>query len=66
MKILIGASHFTKIACRIASKIDILNQLKHVQPQNITLLLYNTIILAQINYMMHIWGLHRKTITQLQ
>ena len=51
---------------RIASKIGILNQLKHVLPQNISLLLYNTIILPHINYMILVWGHHHKTITQLQ
>ena len=59
-------SHVSKIASRIASKIGILNQLKHVLPQNISLLLYNTIILPHINYMILVWGHHHKTITQLQ
>ena len=35
-------------------------------PQNISLLLYNTIILPHINYMILVWGHHHKTITQLQ
>ena len=59
-------SHVSKIASRIASKIGILNQLKHVLPQNISLLLYSTIILPHINYMILVWGHHHKTITQLQ
>ena len=42
-------SHVSKIASRNASKIGILNQLKHVLPHNISLLLYNTIILPHIN-----------------
>ena len=59
-------SHVSKIESRIAGMIDILNQLKHVLPQNISLLLYNTIILPHINYMILVWGHHHKTITQLQ
>ena len=59
-------SHVSKIASRIASKIGILNQLKLVLPQNISLLLYNTIILPHINYMILVWGHHHKSITQLQ
>ena len=58
--------HVSKIASRIASKIDILYQLKHVLPQSISLLLYNTIILPHINYMILVWSHHHKTITQLQ
>ena len=58
--------HVSKIACRNATKISILNQLKHVPPQNISLLSYNTIILPHINYMILIGGHHYKTITQLQ
>ena len=62
--------HVSKIACRNATKISILNQLKHVPPQNISLLSYNTIIhyyiLPHINYMILIWGHHYKTITLLQ
>ena len=58
--------HVSKIACRIASKIGILNQLKHGLPQNISLLLYDTIILPHINYMILIWGHRHKAISQLQ
>ena len=35
-------------------------------PQNISLVLYNTIILPHINCMIIIWGHHHKTMTQLQ
>ena len=35
-------------------------------PQNILLLLYNTIILPNICYMILVWSHHHKTITQLQ
>ena len=59
-------SHVSKIACRIASKIGILNQLKYVLPPNISLLLYSNIMLPHINYIILIWGHHHKTITQLQ
>ena len=55
-------SHVFKIACRIASKIDILNKLTDVLTQSTynSLLLYNTIILPHINYMILIWGHHHK------
>ena len=56
-------SHVSKIASRIASKIGILNQLK---PQNISLVLYNTILLPHINYIILVWGHHHKSIAQLQ
>ena len=59
-------SHVSKIASRIASKIGILIQLKHVLPQHISLLFYNTIILPHINYMIPVWGHHHKSIKQLQ
>ena len=59
-------SDVSKIASRISSKIGILNQFKHALPQNISLLLYNTIILPHINHMIIVWGHHHKSITQLQ
>ena len=35
-------------------------------PQNISLLVYSTIILPHINYLIRVWGHHHKIIAQLQ
>ena len=59
-------NHIQKISCKLASKVGILNRLKQILPQHILLLLYNSLILPHINYMIQVWGHNNKKITQLQ
>ena len=47
-------SHINKIANKIT--IGILNKLKHVLPLNILFIMYNSLILPQINYGVLVWG----------
>ena len=58
--------HLGKILNQCSKKIDILNKLKHTLPQEIKLILYNSLILPHINYCIMAWGFHSNRILKLQ
>ena len=49
-------NHIQKIANKCSRTIGILNKLKHILPTNISLILYNSLLLPQLNYCILAWG----------
>ena len=58
--------HLGKISNQCSKKIGILNKLKHTLPQEIKIILYNSLILPHINYCIMAWGFHSNRILKLQ
>ena len=58
--------HLGKISNQCSKKIGILNKLKHTLPQEIKLILYNSLIVPHINYCIMAWGFHSNRILKLQ
>ena len=58
--------HLGKISIQCSKKIGILNKLKHTLPQEIKLILYNSLILPHTNYCIMAWGFHSSRILKLQ
>ncbi len=58
--------HIDKISNKISRNIGILNKLKHFLPMQTKMLLYNSLILSQINYGLLIWGFSCQRIVKLQ
>ena len=58
--------HLGKISNQCSKKIGILNKLKHTLPQEIKIILYNSLILPHINYCIMVWGFHSNRILKLQ
>ena len=58
--------HVNKISNKISKNIGILNRLRHVFPQNILKLLYNSLVMPHINYCILAWGNTSSRITKLQ
>ena len=52
-----------KISNKCSKITGVLNILKHVFPQEIKYLLYNSLIVPHINYCITAWGFHRNRIT---
>ena len=57
--------HLGKISNQCSKKIGILNKLKHTLPQEIKIILYNSLILPHINYCIMAWGFHSNRILKL-
>ena len=55
--------HTDKISNKCSKRTGVLNRLKHVFPQEIKCLLYNSLILQPINCCITAWGFHRNRIT---
>ena len=55
-----------KYRTNVLKKIGILNKLKHTLPQEIKIILYNSLILPHINYCIMAWGFHSNRILKLQ
>ena len=49
-------NHVQKIANKCSRTIGILNKLKHILPANISLILYNSLVLPQFNFCILAWG----------
>ena len=58
--------HLGKISNQYSKKIGILNKLKHTLPQEIKIILYNSLLLPQNNYCIMAWGFHSNIILKLQ
>ena len=58
--------HLGKISNQCSKKIGILNKLKHTLPQEIKIILYNSLILPHNNYCIMAWGFHSNRILKLQ
>ena len=59
-------NHVQKIANKCSRTIGILNKLKHILPANISLILYNSFLLPQLNYCILAWGHNCKRLIKLQ
>ena len=58
--------HLGKMSNQCSKQIGILNKLKHTLPQEIKIILYNSLILPHINYCIMAWGFHSNRIMKLQ
>ena len=58
--------HLNKITSKISRSTGMLNKLKHIFPCDTLKLLYNSLILPQINYCILMWGHAPKQINKLQ
>ena len=58
--------HTDKIANKISKTICILHKLKRILPTEIKLIIYNSLILPQINYGILAWGYHSERLSKLQ
>ena len=58
--------HSDNITNKCSQIIGILNRLKQILPQNITIMLYNALLLPHINYCLVTWGYQCKRINILQ
>ena len=54
------------IANKCSRTIGILNKLKHILPANISLILYNSLLLPQLNYCILAWGHNCKRLIKPQ
>ena len=59
-------NHVQKIGNNCSRTIGILNKLKHILPANISLMLYNSLLLPQLNYCILAWGHNCKRLIKLQ
>ena len=59
-------NHVQKIANKCSRTIGILNKLKHILPANISLMLYNSLLLPQLNNCILAWGHNCKILIKLQ
>ena len=58
--------HSENISNKCSRISGILNNLKYILPERIKLLLYNTLLLPQINYCLMTWGYHGQRIYKIQ
>lgn len=58
--------HVDKIANKISKTIGIINKIKYTLPQNILIILYNSLITSHLNYCLLAWGFELKRIYKLQ
>ena len=58
--------HTEKISNKCSKTIGILNRLKHVLTLEITIMLYNALILPHINYCITTWGYQRNRLVKIQ
>ena len=59
-------NHVQKIANKCSKTTGILNKLKHILPASISLMLYNSLLLPQLNYCILAWGHNCKRLIKLQ
>ena len=59
-------NHVAHISTKISRTIGILNKLKYLIPENIKIMLYNSLILSHINYGILAWGYNHERILKLQ
>ena len=59
-------THVQKIANKCSRTTGILNKLKHILPASISLMLYNSLLLPQLNYCILAWGHNCKRLIKLQ
>ncbi len=59
-------SHCDKISNSISKSIGILNRLKRLLPQELKIMLYNSMIVSHINYCILAWGYEHNRISKLQ
>ena len=60
------STHVSHVSNKISRTIGILNKLKNILPENIKLVLYNSLILPHINYGILSWGFKHERILKLQ
>ena len=58
--------HIRKISIKISRVIGVLRKLKHIFPQHILRLIYNSLIHPHLIYGLNLWGFKHKRITILQ
>ena len=58
--------HIRKISIKISRVIGVLRKLKHIFPQHILRLIYNSLIHPHFIYGLNLWGFKHKRITILQ
>ena len=49
-------NHIQHISCKISRTLGVMYRLKHIYPQSVLLMLYNTLIITHFNYCLLIWG----------
>ena len=59
-------THVQKIANKCSRTTGILNKLKHILPASISLMLYKSLLLPQLNYCIFAWGHNCKRLIKLQ
>ena len=58
--------HTNYIAQKITRTNGLMNRLKNFLPQNILLLLYNSLVLPYLNYGILVWGIYAERLTKIQ
>ena len=53
---LTSTSHVQHISVKLSRVIGLMYRLKHIYPQSVLLLLYNTLVVSHFNYCLLIWG----------
>ena len=59
-------NHLKKVSNKIVRIIGIMNKLKLTLPQNILIIIYNSLIIPHINYCILLWGSENNRISKLQ
>ena len=59
-------AHIRKLSTKIPRTLGSLYRLKYIQPLNIKLLIYNSLILSHLHYGILVWGYEYEKITKLQ
>ena len=59
-------SHTDYIASKLSQSIGILNRLKNIFPTRIKIMIYNSLMLSQINYVILMWSYHSDRLYKLQ
>ena len=59
-------SHIEMVGKKISKATDILYRLKHIFPENVLFVLYNSLIVSYINYGLPLWGVHVHKLELLQ
>lgn len=59
-------NHINKLAPKISRTIGVINKLRNILPQKILIMLYNSLILPQLNYGILLWGYETQRLFRLQ
>ena len=59
-------NHYNNTSNKISRTIGVLNKIKHILPQHIKVIIYNTLVLPHLNYCITAWGFHSSRVITLQ